>query len=173
MAKVNDLFYAKVLQYMGVLPTTNNVTFLKTWQSFEGGNAKNNPLNTTYKLTGATNYNTAGVKNYETDNDGIKATTKTLLLNYYKPIVKGLKENQPLSYYKNNTDVNKALKTWGTIGFANYLNKPSTPSVETPSVETPSDEKKNWINEHKKPLLISLGVLLTLTLTYYATKKRV
>ena len=178
MAKVSDLFYAKILQYMDVLPTTNNVKFLKTWQSFEGGNAKNNPLNTTYKLTGATNYNSANVKNYETDNDGIKATAKTLLLNYYKPIVKGLKDNQPLSYYKNNAYVNKALKTWGTIGFANYLNKPSTPSVttpsvETPSVETPSGEKKNWINEHKKPLLISLGVLLTLTLTYYATKKRV
>jgi len=173
MAKVSDLFYAKTLQYMGVLPTTNNVNFLKTWQSFEGGNAKNNPLNTTYKLTGATNYNSAGVKNYETDNDGIKATAKTLLLNYYKPIVKGLKENQPLSWYKNNAEVNKALKTWGTIGFANYLNKPQTPSTETPSVETPSGEKKNWINEHKKPLLISLGVLLTLTLTYYATKKRI
>ena len=177
MAKVSDLFYAKVLQYMDVLPTTNNVKFLKTWQSFEGGNAKNNPLNTTYKLANATNYNTANVKNYETDNDGIKATAKTLLLNYYKPIVKGLKNNESLEWYKNNADVNKALRTWGTIGFANYLNKPSTPSkplIETPpSIETPSGEKKNWIIEHKTPLLITLGILATLTLAYYGTKKRV
>jgi hypothetical protein len=177
MAKEKDIFYIKVLQNIGALPTTNNVNFLKLWQAYEGGNAKYNPLNTTYKYSDTTNYNSVGVKNYASEQDGIVATYKTLSLNYYKPIVKALKENQPLSYYKNNPDISKSIKTWGTVHFADFLNKPSSqitiPSIETPSSETPSGEKKNWIKEHKKQILIGFAIASILTLAYYGTKKRV
>lgn len=142
MSKVNDLFYINVLTSIGSLPTTNNVNILKLWQSYEGGNAKNNPLNTTYKMQGAMDYNTAKVKNYATEQDGTHATAKTLLLNYYKPIVKALKENKSIDYYRNNQDIIKSLKTWGTVNFANYLNKPTANNTQ-PIPEPDPDKKKN------------------------------
>jgi len=164
MAKVTDLFYIKVLESMAILPTTNNVNILKYWQTFEGGNAKNNPLNTTYKLTGATDYNTAKVKNYATADDGIKATAKTLLLNYYKPIVKALKENKSLEYWRNNQDIDKSLRTWGTVNFANYLNKPITNNnIPTPPEETPDKKKK---------IILISALALTLILLAYANKPK-
>ncbi|MEI8136116.1 MAG: hypothetical protein WCH21_02210 [Bacteroidota bacterium] len=167
MAKVSDNFYIKVLQYMGQLPTTNNVNFLRLWQTYEGGNAANNPLNTTYKLAGATNYNSANVKNYANETDGITATAKTLLLNYYKPITAGLKKNSDLSYYKNNSEVEKAINTWGTENFAKFLNKQGQQIINTPT-ESP-EEKKNFFNEYKKPLLITAGVLTLFTILYFTS----
>lgn len=52
--------------------------FLEAWQRAEGGNAENNPLNTTYTLPGSTNYNSAGVKNYRTPVEGICAQACTI-----------------------------------------------------------------------------------------------
>jgi hypothetical protein len=163
MAKVTDIFYERVLQAIGVLPTSDNVNILKYWQTFEGGNAKNNPLNTTYNLTGATDYNTAKVKNYATAEDGIKATAKTLLLNYYKPIVKALKENKSFEYWRNNQDIDKSLRTWGTVNFANYLNKPITNNIPTPAKETPDKKKK---------IILISALALTLILLAYANKPK-
>jgi hypothetical protein len=163
MAKVTDVFYIRVLEAMGVLPTSNNVNILKYWQTFEGGNAKNNPLNTTYKVSGATDYNTAKVKNYQTPEDGISATARTLLLNYYKPIVKAFKENKSLEYWRNNQDIDKSLRTWGTVNFANYLNKPTPNNIPTIPDQTPDKKKK---------IIIVSALALTLTLITYVYYKR-
>lgn len=172
MAKVNPLFFVNVLKELNLPSTTNNVKFLTIWQTYEGGSAKNNPLNTTMKYVNASDYNSAKVKNYLTEDDGINATAKTLSLNYYKAIIKGFKENQSLDYYKNNADVIKALKTWGTVNFANYLNKPvPVPNGQpVPVPKTDEPEKKNLFQTYKKPIFITIGILSLVGITYLITK---
>ena len=69
--------------------------FMYAWRQAEGGKAKNNPFNTTFKMPGATSYNSIGVKNYETPEKGIEATCKTLKNGRdkygYDKIIDGLK----------------------------------------------------------------------------------
>ena len=52
--------------------------FLTAWAQAEGGTARWNPLNTTLGLPGATDYNSAGVKNYTRPVWGVCATALTL-----------------------------------------------------------------------------------------------
>ena len=54
------------------------IRLLDAWAQAEGGNAQWNPLNTTYYLAGATDYNDAKVRNYRYPIDGICATALTL-----------------------------------------------------------------------------------------------
>ena len=84
--------------------------FMYAWRQAEGGGAKNNPFNTTQKWYGATNYNSIGVKNYQTPEDGIQATCKTLKNGRYDNIIKGFKNNSGLS---NLADAVTSSK-WGT-----------------------------------------------------------
>ena len=55
---------------------------LVIWQTVEGGGgadgAKWNPLNTTWKMPDATNFNDDGVESYAAMNDGLNATAMTL-----------------------------------------------------------------------------------------------
>lgn len=116
-------YFEKVLGMIGAPITNNNLSILLYWAKHEGGNASFNSLNTTMKAPGTTDYNSAGVKNYPNIETGINATAKTLLLNYYKPIVNALRANKSISFYYGNQDIIKALTTWGTVNFANELKK--------------------------------------------------
>jgi hypothetical protein len=64
-----------------------NRRLLKAWARAEGGTARYNPLNTTEPWPGATDYNSAGVKNYPTGAAGIAATAATLVNGHYDGIV--------------------------------------------------------------------------------------
>lgn len=68
---------------------------LQAQMQAEGGNARNNPFNTTQTMPGATNYNSVGVKNYKTAEDGVAATVKTLHYkgHGYEAIVNALRGN--------------------------------------------------------------------------------
>lgn len=74
----DDDFYKSVLECLEAEPTKGNMLFMYAWRQAEGGTAKNNPFNTTLKYPGATNYNSKGVKNYKTQEDGVDATCQTL-----------------------------------------------------------------------------------------------
>lgn len=112
----DDDFYKSVLKCIGAEPTKGNMLFMYAWRQTEGGKAKNNPFNTTLKMGGATNISntSVGVKNYQTPEDGIRATCKTLLdgrdkYNYGK-IIDGLKNDVGLE------ELSKAVvnSSWGT-----------------------------------------------------------
>jgi hypothetical protein len=63
----------------GHLPvTTSNVQFLYNWMKAEGGGGNNNPLNTTLREPGSTTFNSAGVQNFTSTDQGIQATLSTL-----------------------------------------------------------------------------------------------
>lgn len=87
----------------------------RAWQAqmqAEGGGAKSNPFNTTQPMPGATNYNSVGVKNYVSPEQGIEATIKTLKQDGhgYEKIRKLLRANAPA------TEIVKAIgnSDWGT-----------------------------------------------------------
>lgn len=90
------------------------------WIAAEGGYARFNPLNTTLWVPGCTNYNSVGVKNYRTYDEGVGASVATL--NYgadrfrygYRPIRRRLRRN------RNAERILKAVEAseWGTGGLA-------------------------------------------------------
>jgi hypothetical protein len=81
----------ELLSKLGAPATANNVAFLNAWAKAEGGNASYNPFNTTQPAPGASNYNSVGVRNYTSPQQGISATIQTLLNGRYGNIVQGLR----------------------------------------------------------------------------------
>lgn len=91
----DDAFYNKILAGIGAPVTPENRKFMYAWRVAEGGTAAFNPFNTTQGAPGATNYNTAGVKNYTSEEQGVAATVKTLLNGRYSEIVSALRAGGP------------------------------------------------------------------------------
>lgn len=87
--------------------------FLAAWQECEGGTARFNPLNTTYKLQGSTDYNSAGVQHYEDELQGLAATILTLRLSYYRDLMEALRDDR-LSARQILARSEKAIRIWGT-----------------------------------------------------------
>lgn len=113
-------FWQKVLEYVNALPTANNISILQKWQPFEGGNAAFNPLNTTQKEPGSTEYNSAGVQNYPSQAVGEIATAKTLINGYYAHILLALRTDISINDW-SKYPIPEEVDTWGTHGFATYL----------------------------------------------------
>lgn len=110
----DDDFYKSILKCLEAEPTKSNMLFMYAWRQAEGGKAKNNPFNTTLKMPGSTNYNSVGVKNYSTPEEGIEATCKTLKNGRnkygYDKIIDGLKNDIGLSKLSDAVINSK----WGT-----------------------------------------------------------
>lgn len=106
----DDEFYKSILKCIGAEPTKENLLFMYAWRQAEGGNAKNNPFNTTQNYPGATEYNKVGVKNYQTEEDGIQATCKTLKNGKYDKVIQAFKNNSGLSSLSDAV----TSSPWGT-----------------------------------------------------------
>lgn len=116
----DDEFYNEILKGIGAPITPDNMEFLYAWRQSEGGQAKNNPFNTTHHKPGASFYNCLsknsegkciqGVKNYQQDMDGIQATIDTLRNGRYDNIINSLKSG------KDSMKTAMELKNspWGT-----------------------------------------------------------
>lgn len=78
-------------------PSAEILAFLVAWQKAEGTTAANNPLATSQDMPGATVFNSHGVKNYASRDDGLEATAITLGYNYpgYADIRDGILSNNP------------------------------------------------------------------------------
>jgi hypothetical protein len=94
-------------------PTPARMRFLAAWAECEGGHAEFNPLNTTMRLPGSSNYNSVGVQNYRDAAQGLAATLLTLRLDYYSDIRSALKSRSltPLGMARRSRG---GLATWGT-----------------------------------------------------------
>ena len=114
----DDDIYSSILYCVGAKPTKHNMLFMYAWRQAEHGlyekkpAAKNNPFNTTQPMPGATllKNNSAGVKNYKTPQDGIKATCDTLKNGKYEDILNGFKNNSGLNKLKDAV----SSSPWGT-----------------------------------------------------------
>lgn len=82
---------SQILHGVGAPVTAENVKALHAWLQAEGGSAANNPFNTTQPAQGATSYNSVGVRNYVSPQQGIAATVQTLLNGRYGNVVAALR----------------------------------------------------------------------------------
>lgn len=92
-------FARLLLKEIGAPVTQRNLWALVSWMQAEGSIADFNPLATTQEMPGATNFNSVGVKNYRSLEEGVEATARTLNfganwgLYGYKPIRRRLRRN--------------------------------------------------------------------------------
>lgn len=92
------------LTSIGAPATSANINSISSWISKESvypGNGVNsgglyNPLNTTLNESGASNYNSTGVKNYVSETQGLEATVQTILGSDYTDIVAALRSGNGL-----------------------------------------------------------------------------
>lgn len=110
---------------------TNSIPMLRKWQEFEGGNAEWNPLNTKEDWTDATEYNSVGVKNYRTQEDGINATVATLHNGHYSGICTALANDSPMEVWTREP-IPTEIDTWGTHGLANWLRSLTPKPIPNP-----------------------------------------
>jgi hypothetical protein len=82
----------KIAPHVGF--TRERAGFFIAWAAFEGSEALNNPFDTTEPYDGATDYNSVGVKNYLTWEDGVDATVRTLVNGYYEHFLKVLRNEK-------------------------------------------------------------------------------
>ena len=92
-----------------------NRRLLAAWERAEGSRAQYNPLDTTQPWPGATDYNSAHVKNYPTGAAGIAATAATLTNGYYAGIVADLRDRKSRKTAAEIVTSRRAeFETWGT-----------------------------------------------------------
>ena len=129
-------FYEQILNCVGAPITDENLKFLYAWRQAEGATANNNPFNTTMPFKNAIPYgkNTDGVKEYQTRQDGLEATCKTLNLSYYTCIVDGLIDD--IGAERISTECNSALKTWGTHATTPLITKVLKGKIDPPPIAT-------------------------------------
>lgn len=102
----------QILAGIGAPDSISNQDAFNAWQRAEGGSAANNPFDTTQGAAGTTNYNSVGVKNYRTSQQGVQATIQTLENGHYAAVLKALREGT------NAYQVAAAVgaSPWGTSG---------------------------------------------------------
>ena len=86
-----EQYFKKLLKKLGAPETAGNLIWLKAWRQMEGGKATWNVFNSTQKINNSTKYNSVGVQNYKTMDDGIQATYETLTNGKYPNVLNALK----------------------------------------------------------------------------------
>jgi hypothetical protein len=113
-AGVDSVGWARdFLSKLGMPITSENVKAVTAWEQAEGTKASFNPLATTQSgFSGETRFNSVGVKNYATYQDGIDANVHALTNGRYANILAALQAGH------NATAVAQAIKDspWGTGG---------------------------------------------------------
>jgi hypothetical protein len=90
-------YASHVLKGIGAPITLHTRRALQTQMQCEGGDAENNPFNTTQKMPLSWNYNWNGgfpVQNYTTAQEGIDATVKTLGYHDFARVRGAMKRNE-------------------------------------------------------------------------------
>jgi hypothetical protein len=103
----------QLLGMIGAPVNKNTLSLIRAWAAAENTKAAFNPLATTLPMQGASNFNSVGVKNYTTWQQGLSATAKTLLNTPSEgPILQALRGNLPAE------DIARiiGLSPWGTSG---------------------------------------------------------
>lgn len=98
-------------------PTQNVINWLVGWTLFEtnaGSGASYNLLNTTLRMPGSTNFNSAGVQNFVSFDQGIEANASTLANGFYGTIFSALKNNLQNTLMTGTAVIDSELSKWGT-----------------------------------------------------------
>lgn len=111
-----DGFITALAEKCGVEDTIALHFFIRSWAHWEDSSATFNPMDTELEVVGATDYNSAGVKNYPDLETGIMATFETLHNGMYE----GLDFSKLGKPGFNISSYLPALNIWGTGNSANY-----------------------------------------------------
>jgi len=106
------------LTKLGMPVTNENVRAMKAWQQAEGTAARFNPLATTQGgFAGSTNFNSVGVKNFASYEDGIAANVKVIQNGRYGNILAALRSGN------DAMAVARAIKAspWGSGGLVEKI----------------------------------------------------
>ena len=110
-------FIKAVLADMGAPASQANINSLATWFKREFPSwppaARFNPMATTQKMTGSTQYNSVGVQNYTDAKTGAQATATTLMNGHYPGIVAALKAGNGLC----GNSLASEFSTWSGGGY--------------------------------------------------------
>lgn len=113
----NDWLH-KLYDALGVPHTNRNAWAGVSWIRAEGGEANWNPLNTTQKMPGSTDYNSVGVQEYPDFETGLAATVKTITQTNpelgYAEILHHLRRSDPARQTLKAVEAS----SWGTGGLA-------------------------------------------------------
>jgi len=107
----------RILAGVGVKNTPENLRFFDAWARAEGGAAANNPFNTTQGAPGATPYNSVGVRNYTSPQEGVDATVNTLTNGRYGNIIGALRAGDSAMAAAKAL----AASPWGTGGLVEKI----------------------------------------------------
>ena len=106
-----------LLQALNMPVTVQNVAAVTAWEMAEGGHWYNvahyNPLNTTWRMPGATSMNSVGVKAYRSWEQGFQATILTLHNGLYGDILGALERGDDAQAVADAV----AASPWGTNHF--------------------------------------------------------
>jgi len=87
-----------ILKAMGMDDDPNPVVAVVCWIAGEAPatptGAQNNPMNSTQQISGSTDFNSVGVQNYKTKEDGLKATVQTIRNGRYDDIIAALRDKR-------------------------------------------------------------------------------
>jgi hypothetical protein len=111
--RFGSAFAKSVLASIGAPQTSANIASIEAWARREGGGGANNPLNTTFSMPGASDFNSVGVKNYTSMAQGILATAKTLLGGGYSDVIAALRSGNGLCGQSFS-----GLSTWSGGGYS-------------------------------------------------------
>lgn len=106
-----------ILKGVGAPTTQANIDSLSAWIQHETPwppVASNNPMNTTLKAAGSTQYNSVGVQNYPTPEEGAQANAQTLL-GGYPNIVAALRSGKGLC---GNPNLSAEFLKWSGGGYS-------------------------------------------------------
>jgi hypothetical protein len=98
------------LTRLGMPVTSENVRLMVAWQQAEGTRAQYNPLATTQGMPGATRFNSVGVKNYVSYDDGMAANIKAITNGRYENVLAALRRGDSAV----TTAQAIAASPWGT-----------------------------------------------------------
>lgn len=106
----------RILASLGATATPVNVSLLVAWQIEEHGwdstLSCHNPLNTTLRMPGSTDYNATGVQCYPDWQSGIDATVRTLTQSSpsYSTLVEALRNSDSYQFFQGQGAIE--LRTW-------------------------------------------------------------
>jgi hypothetical protein len=84
-------FSKDVLAKIGAPATEQNMAVMQAWIKSEGTRAQFNPLATTRRADGATNFNSVGVKNFTSYEQGVDTTVGAITNGLYDNVIAALK----------------------------------------------------------------------------------
>ena len=99
-----------VLNGIGAPVNATNIATLAKWRGKEGTSAQYNYLATTQAASGATNFNSVGVKNYATVDSGAQATAQTLQSGLYGNVLAMFRNSVPAASW--SAAARYDLDTW-------------------------------------------------------------